>query len=127
MTITIPKSKTDQSREGNVGYIAELETKYCAVVTTAMFIHRLGIQDNFLICKFVKTRNGHWAYGRYGLSYSRTRDVFLELAQPLFPDTSLGLHGLRAGDASLAAENNVSDRLISKLGRWSFERARDGY
>ena len=37
-----------------------------------------------------------------------------------------GLHSLRSGGASAAANNGISDRLISKQGR-SSEKARSGY
>ena len=40
---------------------------------------------------------------------------------------SFGLHSLRSGGASAAANSGISDRLISKQGRWSSEKARNGY
>ena len=40
---------------------------------------------------------------------------------------NFGLHSLRSGGASAAANNSISDRLISKQGRWSSEKARNGY
>ena len=51
----------------------------------------------------------------------------MELSKPLFSKQNLGLHGLRAGGASTCATNKVSDRMISKHGRWISEKARDGY
>ena len=51
----------------------------------------------------------------------------MDHASPFFPDVNIGLHGLRAGGASAAAQNHVSDRLISKRGRWASEKSRDGY
>ena len=44
MTITIPKCKNDQTREGNIIYVAELGSKYCPVMNTAIFIHSLGLK-----------------------------------------------------------------------------------
>ena len=40
---------------------------------------------------------------------------------------NFGLHSLRSGGASAAANNGISDRLMSKQGRWSSEKARNGY
>ena len=40
---------------------------------------------------------------------------------------NFGLHSLRSSGASAAANNGISDRLISKQGRWSSEKARNGY
>ena len=38
-----------------------------------------------------------------------------------------GLHGLRAGGASAAANHGVPDRLFKRHGRWRSENAKDGY
>jgi len=38
-----------------------------------------------------------------------------------------GLHSLRSGVATQAANNNVSDRLYKAHGRWRSENAKDGY
>ena len=38
-----------------------------------------------------------------------------------------GLNSFRSGGASAAANNGISDRLISKQGRWSSEKARNDY
>ena len=38
-----------------------------------------------------------------------------------------GLHRLWAGGASAADNNGMTDRLVSKQGRWSSEKARIGY
>ena len=40
---------------------------------------------------------------------------------------NFGLHSLRSGGVSAAANNGISDRLISKQGRWSSKKARNGY
>ena len=38
-----------------------------------------------------------------------------------------GLHSLRAGGASLAANKGIPDRLFKRHGRWKSDRATDGY
>ena len=38
-----------------------------------------------------------------------------------------GLHSLRSGGATLAANNGISDRLFKRHGRWKSETAKDGY
>ena len=63
-----------------------------------------------------------------GISYTRAREIFKEHIQPLNKkEENLGLHSLRSGGASAAAKNGITDRLISKHGRWTSERGRDGY
>ena len=39
----------------------------------------------------------------------------------------IGLHSLRAGGATAAANLGVSDRLFQKHGRWKSERVKNGY
>ena len=109
-------------------YIAATDTKYCPVKLTKQYIN-LGVlsKDDFLISKLVKLKKGYRVAGSHKISYTRIREVFLEFTKPFFQNMNLGLHSLRAGGASAAAENHVSDRLISKHGRWSSEKARDGY
>ena len=38
-----------------------------------------------------------------------------------------GLHSLRAGGASAAANAQISDRLFKRHGRWKSDKAKDGY
>ena len=38
-----------------------------------------------------------------------------------------GIHSLRAGGASAAANADVPDRLFKRHGRWRSENAKDGY
>ena len=38
-----------------------------------------------------------------------------------------GLHSLRSGGASAAANAGVPDRMIKRHGRWHSENAKDGY
>ena len=41
--------------------------------------------------------------------------------------SKIGLHSLRAGGATAAANNGIPDRLFKRHGRWSSETAKDGY
>ena len=128
MTIFLKESKTDQLREGNIIYISKTFTKNCPVNLTKHYISLAGLKSNdYLIAKLIRVKRGYKMDGSEHLSYSRTREIFLQFTEPVSSGLSLGLHSLRSGGASAAAENNVSDRLISKHGRWSSERARDGY
>jgi len=49
-------------------------------------------------------------------------------SRPFVLDTKLyGLHSLRIGGASAAANNDLPDRVIKKHGRWKSENAKDVY
>ena len=128
MTINIPHSKTDQGGKGNLIYISAIASRCCPVMLTKKYIEQLNLRrSDYLICKLVATKKGQKAVGEHKMSYSRIRSIFLQYTQPIFKGKNLGLHGLRAGGASMCASNNVNDRLISKHGRWVSDKARDGY
>ena len=53
------------------------------------------------------------------LSYTRSRERLLEVLENVGIDSSsFGLHSLRIGKATVAAEKNVSERLIKIHGGW---------
>ena len=51
-------------------------------------------------------------------------DAFSQLG---FPSRLFGLHSLRSGDATAAANAGVNDRLFKRHGRWRTDKAKDGY
>ena len=50
-----------------------------------------------------------------------------KLAQLGYDPKLFGLHSLRAGGATAAANAGVADRLFKRHGRWRSETAKDGY
>jgi hypothetical protein len=44
-----------------------------------------------------------------------------------FDKSRFGLHSLRSGGGSTTANKGVSERLLKAHGRWSSDRAKDGY
>jgi hypothetical protein len=62
------------------------------------------------------------------ISYTRARELLLNaLALLGFDRSRFGLHSLRSGGATTAANDGVNDRLFKKHGRWRSEDAKDGY
>lgn len=62
------------------------------------------------------------------MSYTRTREIVLHAFAELgYPKSMFGLHSLRAGGASAAANAGISDRLFKRHGRWKSDSAKDGY
>ena len=62
------------------------------------------------------------------LSYTRSRELLLEAVSAIGLDKTLfGLHSLRSGGASQAANNSVTDGLFKAYGRWRSENANDEY
>ena len=129
--IFLPKSKADQLREGNVVCISKTGNETCPVKWLKNYLHSTGLisePDSFIFCRLWKTKFGHTAKGQYRISYATARDNFRERLKKMFPDyKNYGLHSLRSGGATAAADNGIGDRLISQHGRWSSVSSRNKY
>ena len=73
----------------------------------------------------VSVHEGQEVYGSTPISYQSLRKGLLEVFQDVgLPVQKFGLYSLRAGGATLAAKNGVSDRLRMEHGGWrSFRSA----
>jgi len=132
MEITVSKSKTDQHREGHIVFISRINSITCPVAFLEIYLNEAKIDivkdaECYLICRMFKVKKGHKVSKTLGISYTTTSEIFRENISKLKISTNLSLHSLRSGGASAAAANGVSDRLISKQGRWSSEKGRNGY
>jgi hypothetical protein len=62
------------------------------------------------------------------LSYTRARELLLKALVSIGCDKRMfGLHSLRNGGATQAANNNVYDRLFKAHSLWRSKNAKDGY
>ena len=130
MVINIVSSKTDQYREGASMVIACTGTPTCPVSTMQKYFSMAGLShtSDKLFRAIVSTKNGERLRGGGGLSYSRLRELLLAKLEQLGMDPKLfGMHSLRAGGATAAANAGVPDRLFKRHGRWKSESAKDGY
>lgn len=80
------------------------------------------------LCLFrgiVVSKSGERLRSQGSLSYTRLRELFLhKLSELRFDAKQFGLHSLRSGGATAAAQAGVPDRLY---GHWQSESAKDGY
>ena len=85
--------------------------------------------DEYLFRNVNKTRTGYkLRNANKPMSYSRFREQFIETFSPYVTDIkNFGLHSLRSGGASAAANGGIPDRLFKRHGRWKSELAKDGY
>ena len=133
LQVFLPHSKVDQHRDGETVFIAKTGTKYCPVTHIQDFLEKADHDikrggNAFLILRLHKTKKEHVASKAKRISYSRMNEIFHEnMNTSTNGGADYGLHSLRAGGASAAAQHGVSARLISKQGRWSSESARNGY
>jgi integrase len=128
----IKKSKTDIYRKGNEVLISRGETSACPLRMLQRYISSAHLQlggDIFLFRP--ACRSGEKCFLLHKdkkLSYTRTRECVVSKLKLVAPDSNLGLHSLRAGGATEAANaGGVSERCLKRHGRWRSDTAKDGY
>ena len=130
--IFVSKSKTDQLREGNTVFISRTRTICCPVFWLQKYLNLTKLTSTpeaFLFCRLLfKTKTGHKVGGHLLIFYSTARTSFTMHISKLADEGMYSLYSLRSGGASEAANNGVSDRLMSKhAGRWSSNTSRNTY
>ena len=130
--VFIEKSKCDHLREGHIVKISKTGSTACPIYWLRKYLDATNLNhhpDGYIFCRLHKTKKGHNVDHSHPITYETARKTFLDhLSQALPEDLKLyGLHSLRSGGASAAANNDVSDRLIGKHGRWSSNSSRDRY
>ena len=132
LKICIPQSKTDQLRKGDEVVIARSSAPTCPVKMLERYIHMAKIDkmdtELFLFRPLIKSKKGECLRAGGPLGYSTLRELFKKKMRDLgYPTENLGIHSLRAGGATAAANAGVPDRLFKRHGRWRSENAKDGY
>ena len=131
MEIFVESSKTDQFREGAWVPIARTNSDICPVAMLERYFRLANIQghsDKLLFRGLTSTKQGYCLCPSGDLSYTRVRELGLEKLQELGLDPKqFGLHSLRSGGASAAANTGIPDRWFKRHGRWLSENAKDSY
>lgn len=129
--IKIKKSKTDQYRFGSEIVISKGSTAACPYNMLKRYMsisQQAESSTSYLfrpcfragsICKLI--------YKNKPLSYTRARECILERLRPVAGGLNIGMHSLRAGGATAAANSGVSDRCWKRHGRWKTDSSKDGY
>lgn len=122
------QSKTDQYRQGNEILISAGVTSACPVLMLQRYISLGNIDifsDHFLFKSVFKSKEGlKLIYKNKKLSYTRARECMLSKLKSVMGN---GLHSLRSGGATAAANSNVNERCWKKHGRWASDSSKDGY
>ena len=129
--IFVESSKTDQFRDGSWVPIARTYSDICPVAMLRRYFQIANIEgdaDKLLFRGLSSTKQGYRLRPSGGISYTRVRELVLDKLKELGLDPKqFGLHSLRAGGASAAANAGVPDRWFKRHGRWISENAKDGY
>ena len=84
--------------------------------------------DMYLFRPIYKSRNkcGLVKINKF-ISYTTARECIVKRLKLVAPDLNLGLHSLRSGGATTAANADVNDRCWKRHGRWKSDSSKDGY
>ena len=131
MKIKILKSKTDQLRQGDELLIARTGNRTCPVAMLERYMHRIAMapdDQRFLFRPIQRTKHDESLRQSGKISYTCLRDLFkTKIADLGLPPSNFGLHSLRAGGATAAANAKVPDRLFKRYSCWKLETTKDGY
>jgi site-specific recombinase XerD len=129
--LTIVQSKTDVYREGSKVLLAKNNVGPCPFSLLTRFVQetRIDLSSELPFFRNLRyVRGGSYVVCDQGLSYSRARTVVKGVLIKLgYSPQSYGLHSLRSGGATAAANAGVPDRMFKRHGRWKSEKAKDGY
>lgn len=131
MSLYIQKSKTDQYRDGNSILVAKVSSVSCPVQAVKDYCSAASIDlksSDYLFKPIFRTRHHTGLIKKNKkLSYTRTKETVVSRLKEVRPGLNFGLHSLRAGGATAAANNNVDDRCWKRHGRWKSDSSKDGY
>ena len=131
MQVKIPKSKTDQYRDGASVLVARTNSPTCPVAMLERYYAMASLEQSssaYVFRGIVSTKSGERLRKSGKISYTRVRELMLSKIASLGYDASkFGMHSFRAGGATAAANAGIKDRLFKRHGRWRSETAKDGY
>ena len=131
LVLYIEKSKTDQYRNGNEVLISKGVSSACPYNMFLKYVRLAGLDldsDFFLFRPIFRSKNiCKLIYKNKKLSYTTARESILARLKLVSGDLKLGLHSMRSGGATAAANADVNDRMWKRHGRWKSESSKDGY
>lgn len=130
--IFIEKSKTDKYRDGHWLHVARLDSDLCPIKMLERYFSEAGIcrgDTKFIFRAIQSTSKGETLRQiDKHVCYETIRKQVLNAIKPFVEDIGkYGLHSLRRGGATAAANLGVNDRLFQKHGRWKSENIKNGY
>lgn len=131
LEIDIDKSKTDQYRLGEKLVISNGESAACPYNLLSKYFSICKIEsssEQYLFKPIFRSgKRCSLIYKNKKLSYTRARECIVARLKEVCGDINIGLHSLRAGGATVAANADVNERCWKRHGRWKSDTAKDGY
>ncbi|XP_063404577.1 uncharacterized protein LOC134688040 [Mytilus trossulus] len=131
LIVKIKKSKTDQYRAGDEGLVSKGQSMACPFDMLLKYVgmaHLDIFSDKYLFRPLYKSKNKSGLIQvNKPISYSTARECILKRLKLVAPELNLGLHSLRSGGATAAANSDVNERCWKRHGRWKSDSCKDGY
>ena len=132
MSIFIEKSKTDVYREGYWMHLSKLHSTLCLIKLFKEYIEAAKVKESEEKSIFRQICHSKQGFKLKDLdkhiSYTTLKEILLTNLKNIGLDkTQFGLHSLRSGGATAAANFGINDRLFQKHERWKSENVKNGY
>jgi len=133
IALSIPRSKNDQYRDGSEVLISKGTTEACPLKALRDYLQLAKIcadSDKFIFRPIYRRKDScNLVKKDKPISYSTARARITKLIKSTAKGKSLnvGLHSLRSGGATVAANSNVNDRCWKRHGRWASDNSKDRY
>jgi integrase len=129
ITLHIRRSKTDQLRDGDKVLIAQSLSAACAVTLLTKYLNLSNSDSKSDFFVFRRLSNNNCLRPtNLPMSYNSVRQIIKDACLDLNLDCAkFGVHSLRSGGATEAANRAVPDRLFKRHGRWSSDSSKDLY
>ena len=113
-------------------HLSKIQSALCPIKMLKKYIEAAKIKESeekFIFIRICHSKQGFKLKDLdKPISYTTVRDILLTNLKNIGLDkTQFGLHSLRSGGATAAANFGINDRLFQKHGRWRSEKVKDGY
>lgn len=131
LKIIIEKCKNDQYRNGNEVLIAKGVTSACPYSMLLRYVEEAEIDlssDQFIFKPAFRSHGvSKLITKNKKLSYTAAKQNIVTLLKTVAPNLNIGLHSLRSGGATAAADVSVNERCLQRHGRWKSVSSKDIY
>ena len=130
-SLCISKSKTDQYRYGSEVVVSKGLTFACPFLMLQRYLSlsAQSVKSNCYLFRpcFRSKGKSLLIYKDKPLRYTRAKECLVARLKEVAFDLNLGLHFLRAGGVTYAANSGVNDHCWKRHGRWKSDKSKDMY
>ena len=113
-------------------HLSKLQAALCPIKLFKRYIEAVKVKESEEKLIFRQICHSKQGFRLKGLdkpiSYTTIRDILLTSLKNIgLGKTQFGLHSLRSGRATAAANFGINDRLFQKHRRWRSEKVKNGY